>query len=123
MANDRNNLVKIKSFNFFLRIIKLYRFLCRERREYVLSKQILKSGTSIGANVEEADGAQSKKDFLSKMSIAYKEARETDYWLRLLKESQYIHKFEFDSIYNDLQVILRIKSKIQITTKKKLNLK
>lgn len=82
----KENIIQIKSFEFALEIIVLYKNLI-EDREYVISKQLLKSGTSIGANVEEASAAQSRKDFISKMSIASKEARETKYWLRLLDQS------------------------------------
>ena len=79
----KDNPLVVKSYSFAVRIINSFKFLSKEKNEYVLSKQILKSGTSIGANVEEAIGAQSEKDFLNKLSIAYKEARETHYWLRL----------------------------------------
>ena len=82
----KDSLIKNKSFTFSLRIIELYKNLVQQN-EYIISKQLLKSGTSIGANVEEATAAQSRRDFISKMSIASKEARETKYWLRLLKES------------------------------------
>lgn len=80
----KNNPIKERSFNFALSIVKLYKIL-QEKNEFIISKQLLRSGTSIGANIEEASAAQSKKDFLHKMSIASKEARETSYWLRLLK--------------------------------------
>ncbi len=85
-CND-NNPVRRKSYDFALKIIKLCRQLSVEQHEFILSNQLLQSGTSIGANIEEAIGAQSKKDFLSKMSIAYKESRETNYWIRLLRDS------------------------------------
>ena len=91
MNNIRDKL-KNKSYRFALRIIGLYKFLCDEKKEYVLSKQILRSGTSIGANIEEANAGQTKKDFLAKMSIASKEARETLYWLKLLRDSDYIEE-------------------------------
>ena len=97
-----------KSKAFALRIIKLYRYLCDEKREFVLSKQVLKSGTSIGANVKEAQVAQSKKDFLAKMYIAYKEANETEYWLELLFESGYLEEKNFRSIYGDNKEILKL---------------
>ena len=87
-----DNVIQLKSYNFALRMVKLYRFLTEKKKEYVLSKQILKSGTSIGANVEEALGAQSKADFICKLAIAYKEARETLYWLRLLHATDYLTK-------------------------------
>lgn len=115
MKND--NIVQTKSYLFAIRIINLSRYLIENKKEYVLSKQILKSGTSIGANIEEAIGGQSKKDFLSKISISYKEARETKYWLRLLKDTNYISEKEADSILLDLEELLRIIGKIQTTTK------
>ncbi len=90
--NKRLNIVKDKSFDFALQIISLYKDLRYKKKEYVMSKQLLRSGTSIGANIEEAQAGQSRKDFISKMSIASKEARETHYWLRLLKTSEYITK-------------------------------
>lgn len=114
------NVVQEKSFQFAIRIINLYKYLCDERREYVLSKQILRSGTSIGANVEEAIGAQSKKDFLHKISIAYKEARETLYWLKLLKETEYISHDQYLSIDSDLEELLKLLGSIQKTTKASL---
>jgi four helix bundle protein len=109
------NLILEKSYSFLLRIIKLYKYLSEEKREYILSKQILRSGTSIGANVEEAVGGQSFKDFASKIGIAYKEARETRYWIRLLRDGQYLENSFADSILNDCNEICRILSKIQIT--------
>ncbi len=113
----KENIIQTKSFQFAVRIIKLYIHLSKTKKEFVLSKQILRSGTSIGANVEEAIGAQSKKDFIAKLSIAYKESRETKYWLRLLNETKFITKEEFNSIINDLEEILRILGKIQKTSK------
>ena len=104
-----------KSKAFALRIIKLYRYLCDEKREFVLSKQVLKSGTSIGANVKEARAAQSKKDFLAKMYIAYKEANETEYWLELLFESGYLEEKNFRSIYGDNKEILKLLTAITKT--------
>ena len=88
----KENIVQQKSFSFAIRIVNLYKYLVSEKKEFVLSKQLLRSGTSIGANVEESIGGQSEKDFLSKLSISYKEARETIYWLKLLKEIEYISK-------------------------------
>ena len=84
-----DNVIQEKSFAFAIRIVNAYKYLKFEKQEFVLSKQMLRSGTSIGANVEEAIGGQSKADFISKLSIAYKEARETLYWLRLLNDSGY----------------------------------
>ncbi|MBI2464602.1 four helix bundle protein [Candidatus Shapirobacteria bacterium] len=86
----KENIVQKKSFEFAVKIINLYKHLAESKKEFVLSKQMLRSGTSIGANVEEAIGGQSKKDFVSKFSIAYKETRETIYWLKLLRETKYI---------------------------------
>ena len=87
----RDNVLQIKSFSFAVRIINMYKYLISKKNEFVLSKQLLRSGTSIGANIEEAIGGQSDKDFLHKVSISYKEARECIYWLKLLKETDYIN--------------------------------
>lgn len=113
-----DNLIQKKSYEFALRIVKLYIYLSEKKKEFVLSKQILKSGTSIGANVEEALGAQSKADFICKLAIAYKEARETHYWIRILRDSNFINEKEAASIVKDIEQILRIIAKIQITLKK-----
>ena len=113
----KNNIIVEKSYNFALRVIKLSQYLVKNKKEFVLSKQILRSGTSIGANIEEAVGGQSRKDFLNKMSIAYKEARETSYWLRLLKGSDILSENHFLSIYRDLEEIIKMLTKIQKTTK------
>lgn len=83
-----DNVVQAKSYAFAVRIVRLYQYLTGERREYVLSRQVLRCGTSIGANIEEAIGGQSRADFIAKLAIAYKEARETSYWLRLLREGR-----------------------------------
>jgi four helix bundle protein len=104
----KNNIILTKSFEFAIQVIKLYEHLVKEKKEFVLSKQLLKSGTSIGANVEEAMGGYSKKDFSSKIGIAYKEARETVYWLRLLKETDYISPAEFDLLFYPFDEILKI---------------
>lgn len=115
----RRNVIRDKSFKFALNVINLYQLLVRNK-EFVLSKQLLKSSTSIGANVEEAGAAQSKKDFIAKMSIASKEARETKYWLRLLKYSNII-KFD-DRVYlKDIEEIIKILTAIIKTTQQKLN--
>ena len=86
------NIIKTKSFNFALRIVKLYQFLCSEKREFVLSKQLLRSGTSVGALVREAEQAESKLDFIHKLAIAQKEANESDYWVELLLQSEYLNE-------------------------------
>jgi four helix bundle protein len=115
-----DNQIQIKSYAFALRIVKLYRYLIEERKEFVLSKQILRSGTSIGANVEEAIGGQTRADFICKLAIAYKEARETHYWIRILRDSDFISEKQAKSILKDIEDILKIVAKIQITTKKPL---
>lgn len=107
----KENIILDKSKAFALRIIKLYQFLCETKKEYVLSKQVLRSGTSIGAN------AQSKADFYAKMYIAYKEANETEYWLELLHKSGYMEKYAFDSIYSDCKEIIKILASITKTQK------
>lgn len=104
----KENVVKDKSFKFAVRIVKLYQYLCEEKREYVLSKQILRSGTSIGANVEEADGGISKADFSNKILLAYKEAKETHYWIRLLKETDYMDKKMYNSLIEDCNEICKL---------------
>ena len=114
-----DNPVQEKSYAFALKIVRLYRYLCEEKKEFVLSKQVLRSGTSIGANVEEAIGAQSEKDFLSKMSIAYKEARETHYWLRLLRDSNILDSRHTDLIFDDCDELLRLSGSIIKTLKHK----
>jgi four helix bundle protein len=113
----KENVVKEKSFAFAVRVVNMYRHLTEQRKEFVLSKQVLRSGTSIGANVEEAIGGQSRADFVSKLSIAYKEARETSYWLRLLRETKYLDENEAASLLNDLDELLRIISSILISSK------
>lgn len=110
----KDSIVKDKSKAFALRIIKLYKYLTTNasEREYVLSKQVLRSGTSIGANVKEALRGQSKPDFRAKMAIALKEASETEYWLELLHESDYIEEKAFLSIYEDNTELLKILTRI-----------
>ncbi len=111
------NIIVVKSKDFAIRIVKLYRYLNENKKEYVLSKQLLKSGTSIGANVKEAIRGQSKPDFYAKMNIALKEASETEYWLEILKETEYIDDISFKSIYADCQEILKILMSITKTQK------
>lgn len=96
-----NQTVEQKSFHFAVRIVKLYRYLTETQKEYILSKQLMRSGTSIGANIAEAEQAQSRADYIEKLSIALKETSETNYWLRLLKATGYMQEAEFRSIYND----------------------
>ena len=115
----RDNEVKELSFKFALKIIDLYKFL-KNKNEYVLSKQILRSGTSIGANVEESQAAQSKRDFISKLSIANKEARETIYWLRLLKESNYLDNYRAtDDLFKNCLSLINLLTKIIKTLQSK----
>ncbi|TRX40773.1 four helix bundle protein [Flavobacterium restrictum] len=114
-----DSIVKTKSFQFALRIVNLYKLLTSERKEFVMSKQLLRSGTSVGANVREAGNAQSSADFIHKLSISQKECDETLYWLELLKETYYITEIEFSSMYRDATEVLKIIRSIIITTKKK----
>ncbi len=106
-----------KAKKFALRIVRLYKYLCSDKHETVMSKQILRSGTSIGANIAEAECAVSNKDFLSKMYIAFKECAETLYWLELLCQSGYITESEFNSLFMDCNEIKRILSSITKTTR------
>lgn len=112
-----NNIVVDKSKAFALRIIKLYKYLCQNKNEYILSKQLLRSGTSIGANVKEAMCGQSKADFYAKLNISLKEANETEYWLELLHESDYIDDKSFTSIYNDCKELIKLLTAITKTQK------
>jgi len=104
----KENIIQEKSFAFAIRIVKLYQHIAKREKEYVLSKQLLRSGTSIGANVEESIGGSSKKDFKAKLKISYKEARETMFWLKLLRETNYISVTEFKSVSEDCDEILRL---------------
>ncbi len=108
MRNPEDNVILVKSKNFAIRSINLYKYLKDSKQEFVISKQVLRSGTSIGANVKEAVRGQSRPDFLAKMNIALKEASETEYWLELLHETEYISDSNFQSIYTDCQELLRI---------------
>jgi len=112
------NIILNKTYNFALRIIKLYKYLNEEKQEFTLSKQILRSGTSIGANAEEASGSISKKEFRAKYFISYKEARETHYWLRLLRDSDYIDNKLAESLILDVNEILKILGAILKTVSK-----
>lgn len=112
-----DNVIQVKSFAFAVRTVRFCQLLAIDRREYVLSRQLLRCGTSIGANVEEAIGGQSRPDFLSKLSIAYKEARETLYWLRLMKETDLLTEPDFQSLYADGDELCRILTAIKKTTK------
>jgi len=114
------NIIKTKSFNFALRIVKLYQFLNQEKREYVLSKQLLRSGTSVGALVREAEQAESKLDFIHKWAIAQKEANESDYWVELLFQSEYLNEIQYQSLKLDIVEINKILASIIISTKQNL---
>lgn len=113
------NAIQEKSFAFAIRIVNLYKYLTTTKNEYVISKQLLRSGTSIGANIEESIGGQSQSDFLHKISIAYKEARESMYWIKLLQATDYLKAEEAQSLLKDIEVICKIIGKIQLTLKSK----
>ncbi len=112
-----SNVIVEKSFKFAVRIVNLYKYLIEKKKEFVLSKQVLRCGTSIGANIEEAMGGRTRKDFINIITIAYKETRETKYWLKLLKECNYLDNKLFKSIYDDCEEISKILSSIIITSK------
>ena len=107
-TNIMDNVIENKSFQFAIRIVRLYKFLCEEKKEYILSKQLLRAGTSIGANVAESQQAQSKPDFVSKISIALKEASETKYWIKLLGATEYLSENQTKSILDDCVEIEKI---------------
>jgi four helix bundle protein len=115
------NPIQEKSYAFAVKIVNTYKYLSQEKKEYVLSKQLLKSGTSIGANTEEALGAQTNKDFYTKLNIVYKETRETHYWLRLLKDTEILSDEKANPLIEDCEEILRIVGAITKTLKLKLN--
>jgi len=104
----RESVLKIKSYKFAIRVVKLYQFLIKEKKEFVLSKQILRAGTAIGALIREAEFGQSKADFINKMSIALKEANETIYWLEILKDTDYINEKLFQSLYADCEELIKM---------------
>jgi four helix bundle protein len=104
----KENVVLDKSYAFAIKIVRLYQHLSNDKKEFMLSKQLLRAGTSIGANAEEAVGGISKKDFKAKLGIAYKEARETKYWLRLLKDTDYIPNSTFQPMFDDCEEILKL---------------
>ena len=114
----KDNIIKTKSFTFAIEIIRLYKFLCEHKKEYVISKQLLRSGTSIGAMVRESEHAESKADFIHKLSIALKEANESEYWLELLAQSDYLNKENFEDINRRLIEILKLLTAIIKTSKK-----
>ena len=103
-----SSIIEEKSFKFAIRIVNLYKHLCADKKEYVMSKQVLRSGTSIGANVSEAERGQTKPDFYAKLSIALKEANETCYWIRLLHATDYLDDKEFTSLFADVNELISI---------------
>ncbi|MCZ8368067.1 four helix bundle protein [Flavobacterium sp.] len=115
------NIIKNKSFAFAIRVVKLYQFLCETKKEFVLSKQLLRSGTAVGALVREAEHAESKADFKHKMSIAQKEINESIYWLELLKETDYLTNEQFQSINADAVEIIKLLTSIIKSTKANIN--
>ncbi|MDZ4713119.1 MAG: four helix bundle protein [bacterium] len=115
----KENIILEKSYSFARRIIRLYLFLKKDKKEFELARQVLRSGTSIGANIEEAIGGFSKKDFCAKMGIAYKEARETKYWLRLLHDTNFLESRIFNSMNSDCEELLKIIGTILKTLKGK----
>ncbi len=115
----QESVINTKSYAFALEVIKVYKYLINEKKEFELSKQLLRSGTSIGANINEAVSGQSKRDFVHKLSIALKEARETLYWLKLLTDSGYIELKDFGTLSGSCGEIIRILSSIILTTKEK----
>jgi four helix bundle protein len=111
--------VQVKSFDFAVRIVNLYKYLCHEKKEFVLSKQLLRSGTAIGALVREAQQAESKPDFVHKLAIALKEANETEYWVLLLRQTDYLSAPEAQSIIDDNTELLRLLTSILNTAKRR----
>lgn len=120
---NSNSIIGKKSYEFALEVITLYKYLITEKKEYVLSKQFLRSGTSIGANVNEALSAESKKDFIHKLGIALKEAKETSYWLNLLMDSAYVNEEIFVKLNKQCNELIKILSSIILTTKEKYLIK
>ena len=118
----KENVLKIKSFRFAIRIVNLYKFLCDTKKEYVLSKQVLRSGTSVGAMIREAEHSESKADFVHKMAVAQKETNETLYWLELLYETAFISKNEFESINTDAIELIKLITGSIKTAKSKLTI-
>ncbi|SFS33023.1 four helix bundle protein [Sphingobacterium wenxiniae] len=117
----KENNIKDKSFAFAVRVVRLYQHVTEQKREYILSKQILRSGTSVGAMIREAEHGQSKADFIHKFAIAQKEINETIYWLELLKATDYINESQFNSLNIDAVELIKIITTIIKTTKRNLN--
>ncbi|WP_407509148.1 four helix bundle protein [Elizabethkingia anophelis] len=121
MLMKEDNIIKQKSFDFAVRVIKLYQYLSNDKKEFILSKQILRSGTSVGAMIRESEHAQSKSDFIHKLSIAQKEINETIYWLELFQATDYLSAQEFESINEDAVEIIKFITSIIKTTKNNIN--
>ena len=117
----KENVIKTKSFGFAVKVVNLYKLLSVERKEFVLSKQLLRSGTAIGALYREAEQAESKADFIHKMAIAQKECNEAMYWLELLKETDILSESEFESIYSDATELIKLITSIIKSTKTNIN--
>jgi four helix bundle protein len=115
----KENVVKEKSYLFAIRIVRLFKFLCEEKKEFTLSKQVLRCGTAIGSLVRESEQAESNADFIHKLSVSLKEANETDYWLNILKDTGYIEPKLFQSLSNDNHELLKLLTAIIKTSKKK----
>ena len=118
---QKENVIKNKSFKFAISIVKIYQNLVTNQKEYVLSKQLLRSGTSVGAMVREAEHSESKIDFIHKMSVAQKEINETIYWLELLKETQYLNNKQYERLNKDAVEIIKMITSIIKTTKNRIN--
>ena len=117
----KENVVKNKSFAFAVRVVKLYQYLCEQKKEFVLSKQLLRSGTSVGAMIRESEHAETKNDFKHKMGIAQKERNEAIYWLELLKATDYLSSEQFDSMSTDAIEIIKLVTSILKSTKASIN--
>jgi len=115
----KRNVIKEKSFDFALEVVNVYKTLCYQQKEFVMSKQLLRSGTSIGANIREAEHAKSKADFIHKIAIALKEANETEYWIELLYRSNYLDAIQFQNIHPKITEQLRLLTSILNTAKQK----
>jgi len=118
----RVNVIKDKSFAFAVRVVKVYKFLTSEKKEFVMSKQLLRSGTAIGALYREAEQAESKADFIHKMAIAQKECNETLYWLELLRATDYLEKEAFESLHSDANELIRLITSIIKSSKRELTI-
>lgn len=121
MMETKKNAIRNKSFDFAVRVVNLFKYLQENKKEFVMSKQLLRSGTSIGANVREAERGESKADFIHKMAIAQKECNETEYWLELLYATQFLSKSEFESMQSNIVEIGKMITSSIKTAKKNLN--